>query len=156
MTENPIVKKCALAAVAWVDEMKLRPFAVEEIVICRYVAGTCDLAAWDEDGNLVVVDWKSTNKPAVDLPKDAYSEHREQIGFYTAAHLAVLKKERARSFVVYLSTAEPGAISPCEVTDWKKAYTSFKSLYDHWCYRNSYWPQKSDMTVEEKLAEAGL
>ncbi len=157
VTNDDKVELPAQAAVAWLDKLNIRPTHIEQTVLADGVCGTCDLVG-EADGTMVVVDWKSAGKPGSELPTEAWPEHKEQVSFYT---FAALKREQqligdARAYVVYLSTAEPGAIGPCEVIGLAKAYESFRSLYRHWCYRQDYWPEDAELSVSEKLDKAGL
>lgn len=149
------IETIAQAAAQWVRDQKLTPLRIEQTLVNDGVCGTCDLVAEDEHGDLVVVDWKTTNKAAEDLPTEAWDEHREQIGFYCAAACLLLERNQARTFIVYLSTKEPGAIKPCEVTDWRSAEKSFRALFNHWCYRNDYDPRLRNGTLDEQLKAQG-
>ena len=153
---DEVVCKASQAAHKWLMEKHIKPLRVEETVIADGVCGTCDFVGRLPSGELVVVDWKSSNKPSDELPREAWFEHREQIGFYATGIGSLYDPDKIVCYVVYLSTTEAGAIKPCEVTDWRSAYKSFMALFDHWCYRNDYDPRNADKTIDQKLDEAGL
>ncbi len=98
LPEDLPVLNCCRAAKAWLDSVKLRPIAIEEIVYSRrhgYI-GTADAAGGlvEIEGRPAIIDWKSS--------KGLYNEYRFQLAAYKCAYEEMTKLEGLGRYVVKL------------------------------------------------------
>lgn len=108
-----------------------RVVATERIVVGRGCAGKTDCIV-DGDDWFHVVDFKTAKK----LPeKDAWPEHRMQVGFYASA-LGNTGDKKIATTIVYISTAQPGQMVAFTIFDWQKDYAKFELLLKYWYLSN--------------------
>jgi hypothetical protein len=83
------------AALGFLEDHGLRLLASEQVLVSRRhgYAGTCDVASLQEDGGLVLLDWKTGG---------VYSEHALQLGAYAIALEEMTGREVRGAYVVGL------------------------------------------------------
>ena len=141
----------AKPACEWADVFAIR--SVEKVLIGAGYAGKVD-AIFADESRMLVVDFKTTSK----LPKASYPEHRLQLSAYAAAWQAETDTppNEIVTVNVYISKTEPGKIQVCENYGWLNDFAAFEKVLDLWCYMKGYDPRAGELSVADKISEAGL